>query len=1531
MTALHWPRGDHWLRHGPGRPRSVRRARLVAAVAAAMLGAGVALGGLAWSAAGPASAGGLVGSGRSAAVIDPDVRAALLAEPARPISVMLMLDAAAAAPRVADRARMDRQAYRGARVAAWRQGLAVAAAPLRDAIARERLAGRITRADDLWLADALVVTASPGAVWALAGHPAVRRIAREPVLTVAPRADGAGRLGATVPAHQAAGGAAAAIGREREAPSAAALPTGVPAPLWNIRAIQANAVWQRLRIDGTGVTIAVVDTGVDYFHPELQTRYRGHVDGAMPVNDDNWWCTRDDVFCGVGARYPVDGFGHGTHVAGTIVAGDGIGVAPGARWIAARACAGRNCPAGWIIGSVQWLLSLKHDRQPDVVNVSLGTDNPIEAGLFLPVFNRLHALGIVVVAASGNHAGILQAPASFTSTIGVGASTDAGVVWQDSARGVSAWREPKPDLVAPGTGITSTVPGGGRLRNTGTSMATPHVSGVVALLLQARPDLSPADVKRILTRTATPLSPTRPDPAAGWGLVNAYAAVVSVSDVGTVRGTVTREADGKAIPWARVVVADEVGNPLSEVIVDATDGRYAVDLEPGRYLIIARAFAFRSQTQRITVQARHETELDFRLALDEPMGVFRGRLVDAQTGAPLPGELQLDGVPFDIDSDETLGFSQNLPPQTYAVRIEKFGYRRKTDVVKILAGETLSVVYRLDPAPKILLVDGDAWAYNGAIDFYRASLDRLGYVYDEHRVTNDRAGPGQPGGPPLAGTMGRYDVVIWSNALSSPNSVMGAWEIATYLEQGGRLLLSGQDAACYDAGRDVGEQPCAPNAQPHPYVRQKLGLRVVRDRAASLDVEGLPGGPLDGITLTLNGPGSMANQLAPDVFDVTDPLHGRLIATYGDGSGAVVLTGTCVPFRAVVAGFGLEGVTGAAARDRFLQRAIDVLTAAPAEHGVHVAPERAALTRPPGATADYTLTLHNIGALPAAVSMAARGHRWPTELWEAGLTRPLSGTLTLAPCTPRPVVVRVRVPDGTPRGSVDTAHVEVAEAGGAFSRTVAVRTRTPAPVLVVDGDYNRNSEARYLSALDQNGVAYDVWELGFFTVNPKLPTTATLRSYPAVIWFTGYDILRPGGSLGIDGQRRLADYLQAGGRLLLSAEDFLRLWGRTPYRDDRLFHRDFLGVSDFLDDGGAAAAGPMQGVEGSVLAGLEGCRLPPLDPDDDFSDRLVPRPDRLSAPALVDIYGQPVATQHEAAGGFKSLFLAFDAGGLDSSCATALVGRTLDWFSPLHPSTLEIVDAAGQPEIRRAFAGSEVLRLRLKFANSGPRSIDDARVQWHLPVGGEPNPAGLPPGWRWDAMSRVLGWSGRLGPFQSVVVVVPFALDREPGDGATMAAEARLTGEGITVARQVAWRVNASDLGASSKSVPDDQRVRDHGTAVKFVVNVVNLGTRPARAFVVTDTLPAGLTLVPSSLTPEVGDATVDALGRIIWHGVELTPGRTASLSYFARVTTWVGGDLVNRAVLTDDAGGRWDLTARIFARPRLVFPWLGWQRDLDP
>ena len=102
---------------------------------------------------------------------------------------------------------------------------------------------------------------------------------------------------------------------------------------WGIKRIGAPDVWDALKIDGTGVVVANIDSGVDFLHPDLQAHYRGYRGGTLPaVHVGNWYdTTGDDTI------YPIDLNGHGTHTMGSAVAANGVGVAPGAQWIAVRA------------------------------------------------------------------------------------------------------------------------------------------------------------------------------------------------------------------------------------------------------------------------------------------------------------------------------------------------------------------------------------------------------------------------------------------------------------------------------------------------------------------------------------------------------------------------------------------------------------------------------------------------------------------------------------------------------------------------------------------------------------------------------------------------------------------------------------------------------------------------------------------------------------------------------------------------------------------------------------------------------------------------------------------------------------------------------------------------------------------------------------------------------------------------------------------------------------------------------------------
>ncbi len=272
-------------------------------------------------------------------------------------------------------------------------------------------------------------------------------------------------------------------------------------------------------IDGSGITVATLDTGVDLTHPELASRYRGGSYG--------WF----DPF-GQHAS-PVDLNGHGTQVVGVMVAGDGIGMAPGARFIAARVFndSGVSTDSGVHL-AFQWLLdpdgNPATDDAPDVVNASWGALLATCDTEFEPDLQALRAANILPVFAAGNSG---PGPSSDTSpgnlpeAFAVGATATDTTIAAFSSLGPSRCGNAFPSLVAAGTGIRSTDRFGlGATGLAGTSFAAPHVAGALALLLQLAPHLTADEQAALLTQSARDLGAPGPDSTFGAGSLDVGAA-----------------------------------------------------------------------------------------------------------------------------------------------------------------------------------------------------------------------------------------------------------------------------------------------------------------------------------------------------------------------------------------------------------------------------------------------------------------------------------------------------------------------------------------------------------------------------------------------------------------------------------------------------------------------------------------------------------------------------------------------------------------------------------------------------------------------------------------------------------------------------------------------------------------------------------------------------------------------------------------------------------------------------------------------
>jgi len=198
---------------------------------------------------------------------------------------------------------------------------------------------------------------------------------------------------------------------------------------------------------------------------------------------------------------PMDSNGHGTHVVGTIAGSGGIGVAPGAQWIACRGCNTGACTEAALVRCGQWTVcpTLANGQSPDCSKAPILSSNSWGGGggqtWYDAVINSWRTSGIIPVFANGNSGsgcGTVDHPGENRNVIGVAATNSGDAVSSFSGRGPARNGAIKPDISAPGQDVRSAWSTSDTAYNTisGTSMATPHVSGVVALLISQNPNLS---------------------------------------------------------------------------------------------------------------------------------------------------------------------------------------------------------------------------------------------------------------------------------------------------------------------------------------------------------------------------------------------------------------------------------------------------------------------------------------------------------------------------------------------------------------------------------------------------------------------------------------------------------------------------------------------------------------------------------------------------------------------------------------------------------------------------------------------------------------------------------------------------------------------------------------------------------------------------------------------------------------------------------------------------------------------------------
>ena len=295
---------------------------------------------------------------------------------------------------------------------------------------------------------------------------------------------------------------------------------------WSLDTINAYEAWDLGR-GSHDVVVAVLDTGIDWNHPDLGANMWSNDDGYHGYNfiEDNWFPMDDNVngYDEDGTWLPNIYTYHGTHVAGVIgaVIDNSEGIA-GLAQVQLMAVKVMNDSGEGTDATVASGLRWATDNGADIVTMSLGVD-----GMSLTLQNAVEYAsdrGVVLVAAAGNSGtSEVTYPAAYPTVIAVGAtdSSDRRATFSNFGVGL--------DVMAPGVNIYSTQGGGSYQYLSGTSAAAPHVAGVAAIMLSINPALSPAEVGSYINSTATDLSMTGYDTSTGWGIVNAFGAVESIA------------------------------------------------------------------------------------------------------------------------------------------------------------------------------------------------------------------------------------------------------------------------------------------------------------------------------------------------------------------------------------------------------------------------------------------------------------------------------------------------------------------------------------------------------------------------------------------------------------------------------------------------------------------------------------------------------------------------------------------------------------------------------------------------------------------------------------------------------------------------------------------------------------------------------------------------------------------------------------------------------------------------------------------
>lgn len=1275
--------------------------------------------------------------------------------------------------------------------------------------------------------------------------------------------------------------------------------------LFNLDMVEVDQVEKLFGLTGEGVVVANIDTGVEFYHPALMKHYRGYNPNGPHIHAGNWYVVTGEPYL-----YPGDGYGHGTHTMGIMVGDDElghrIGVAPGAKWIAVKAFTNQGYTyESWLHAAFEWIIAPNGNPAlaPDVVNNSWGSSNGGD-GRFRQDIAALKAAGIFPVFSAGNNgpqSGTVGSPASYPESLAVGALDSSKLPASFSSRGPSPWAEVKPEISAPGVNILSSYLGGGYTELNGTSMAAPHVAGIAALLLQAQPSLNVDQLEQILLDTAEPIGSPIPNNNTGYGMVNALAATLQVTQYGFLRGAIYDSITLQPVAFPTITVSNrDPFNPFHVTISGDENGEYQLTLIPGFYDATASAFGYAPSTQYSqSITPSQTTNLNFYLE-SLPKGRLRGRVLDAVSLQPLSATITIEGTPLKVYSHPDSGdYQVFLPGGVYSITFETDAHRIFHHSQIIQAGVSYDLDVYLEPAPHILLVDSGAWYYKSEIGYYQTALRDLDYTYDLWTIRSPYGQNGIPDDRPLTSTLSAYDLVIWSSPFDSPGLLNVGSVISSYLSSGGNILLSGQEIAFLDGG--------GPSFYPQqPYFEKLLGIYFYEEGYLN-PLHGAAHSPFSELYLELNTPDSAQQQLTPDSVQVINDMISRKALIWDDQAVGGAVAETCVPYKAMWWGFGFEGSGPLSNRLSLLDKTLAWFSTPKAPYSFLVHTNQNETIAPPGGILTTTFEIVNNGNLTDQYLLDVNQGSWPVSiLLPNGQSFTDNATLSIPSCSMETITATLQIPSDAQRneGSFFTLAI-TSQNSPTLSTTLTSTAKTPASVLMVDDQLWYDNLTKFTGAMDSQSIPYDVLK----TAGYRTPLTDTVIHYPLMVWTTGYDWYF---TLSIEDEKRLTHFLNQGGGLLLSSQDVLDIRGVDS------FFQDQMGVI-----GAKLSVTPTQATRFLDTP----LHLPPKSssltfPFTNWGDAVIPAQNTI--PILHDQNLNTIGLLN-AANNQRAAFFSFPLETMNVEQRHTFIPRLLFWLSPVGDTIINLPPAIA--------AGEDItLEIQLRTsANANPPQPKITRMRVPIPDGINLLPSSVSPGWIYIPEQNSLLWQGELAPGVTQPLSATFHIPQPYLGSNPLIFEAQFFDEkGFLINYRQPVGVDQSYINLSKDWQP---REAQPGDTIAFTLTLTNSGGLADTAYL-TESLKDGLTLLTTTISTTQG--LFSSTDHAFYWQVSLTPGQSARLTYSAQISpTLQGGGIRISSTNTSSrhlyaktewssSYDSWVAYSDIFAPLLIYFPYVG-------